>query len=212
MIVAETGSRPAEANSVTWESIPNEAYGMIGALIGAIIGVSGTILTMVIAPRMQKSLEEAKLMAARHELIHKELGNRLHQLGADLASAGHSMCWIAWACEHDAISAEYITEYNKEMHIVLPKIAGGIVSVRALDKELGDFVNGLATKLHRLDSQIGQVCLLFANDPIKAKEQFLDLSHDIRQFESAALTELGDRAFARTSRLLSSPLFSSKGP
>lgn len=69
--------------------IPKEAYSLIGTLLGALLGFGGTILTMFLTPRAQRTLEEGKLLAARRDMLHKELLAIIRALAVDFASASH---------------------------------------------------------------------------------------------------------------------------
>ena len=189
------------------EGIPKEAYGLIGTLLGAIVGFSGTIATMLLAPRAQRKLEEGKLRAARQDALHKELLAKIQTFTVDLASAGHSMCWLTWATFHGALSKENILAYDKEMHIVLPKVSGGVVAIGTLDKTLAAQAREIADKLFKLDAEIGQACLEFDTDPKAARAKIIDLTQSAYDFETTFIYALGDAAREKSEGLLEAPLF-----
>jgi hypothetical protein len=73
---------------MSWSDIPDKAYPMIGAVVGAVIALSGVLTTSFLGPRALRKIEESKLRAARQDALQKEVGLRIQQLAADLASAG----------------------------------------------------------------------------------------------------------------------------
>jgi hypothetical protein len=178
--------------------IPKEAYPLIGALLGAFIGFGGTIITMLLTPRAQRALEEAKLTAARQDMLQKELLTRIQALTVDFASADHSMCWIAWAAEHDALSQESIKAYDLEMHTTLPKITGGVVSVAALDNDVYEVAKRIATQLYNLDADIGEGCLEFGKNRELATAKISKVARRVHEFEDVVLVELAEVAKRKT--------------
>src|SRR5262249_51146398 len=149
---------------------PKEAYALIGTVLGAGITLAGVIFTGFVQPifarQLEKTridavrdLEERKLKAARQDALNKDIGLRVAQLTADLASAAHSMAWLTWAANRDVITRARIDSYDTEMHAVLTKLPGDVVAVAAVDEELGKLATKMADWIYRSDVEIGEACV-----------------------------------------------------
>jgi len=192
---------------MSWDDIPPEAYGVIGALVGALIGFSGSVLAIVLTPRAQRALEEAKLRSARQDAMHKELLVRIQTLTADLASAAHSICWLSWAAGHGTLTKKMITEYDRELHLILPKIIGGVGAVASLDEELAQTAKKLHDEIVGLDANIGAVTAGSGTDLKTVAEELKDVHPGAYVFATETLYELGDAARAKTNKLLEASFF-----
>src|SRR5262249_7219120 len=135
-------------------------------------------------------LEEKKLKAARQDALNKEIGLRMVQLTTDLASAVHSMAWLTWSSNREMLTQAKIDSYDAEMHTVLPKISGDVVAIGALDAGLGQLANTLWRDVVRLDVEIGEACIGFANDPTDTKRLLQVLTPRVLNFEQETIQEL----------------------
>jgi hypothetical protein len=124
--------------------IPKEAYGLIGIVIGAGIGIFTNWMTL----RHQRKLEIVKLRAVRQRALHKDFSQRFQSLATDLAAAAHCMCWFTWSATHDKMNDEMVRAYDKEIHEILPKLLGDHISVAAVDKELGSISHEFVDDAH----------------------------------------------------------------
>jgi hypothetical protein len=176
---------------MNWDAIPKEAYALIGTVIGAVIGV----LSPVITQRSQRNLERDRLRATRIDSLYRDMGTRFQALATDFGSAAHSMCWLTWDACQGSMSKDKIIDYNKEMHIILPKLIGGHIAISALDGELEKLSDKFVNWAHDVDEEIGKACLIYEKEPIGGMELLKRLNAKAREFDEAIFSELG--AFVR---------------
>lgn len=118
------------------------------------------------------------------------------------------MCWIIWAATHDALTKDGIKAYDIEMHALLPKISGEVVSVAALDNDVYAVAKQMWNTLYSLDAEIGDACLTFENAPEPANAKFINVAPQVYDFEDAVLVKLAEVARAKTDLILDLSIFS----
>jgi hypothetical protein len=183
-------------------NIPTDAYVPIGVVIGAFITLLGVFFTQFFGRKTARELEESKVRAARADLLIKEVNLKVSQLAADLGAASHSMAWLTWAANHGTLTEKRIESYDEEMHLVLPKVLGGIVAVASLDERLGKVANGIAKDLYNLDEKLGRICVLFSGDPAAAAAGFSNISPEVKKFWTETINTLSKAAHGQLQLIL----------
>ena len=135
----------------------------------------------------------------------------MQSLSVDLATAAHSMTWLTWASNTTGLKAERIVSYDQEVHLALPKIMGGVVTVTALEADIGQKANEIALELYALDAEIGHACSAFETDPDATKAMIVNITPKVVAFETSLRTRLGDMAGEKSVKLLDAPIFD-RGP
>lgn len=132
---------------------------VLGAGIGALAGITGGML----ASWRQTQLEREKWLRGRDDVLANELRVSLQQLTVKLAGAMHSMCWLTWLAKQapQRLTENRITEYDNEMHELLPQITGLHAMVAALDRASFDRLSGLVERVLVADERIGRASLEF---------------------------------------------------
>lgn len=149
---------------------------VLGALIGALAGIGGGLLT----GQRQARLEREKWLRGVHDAFANELRSTVKELTTDLASATHSMCWLCWLAKHgaDRLTPLRLDAYDEEMHRLLPRIAGLHAMIAGMDREVHLRLRDLVDHVYKLDALIGQAALSFASgQPASATE--LAAHHDV---------------------------------
>ena len=108
-----------------------------------VVGSAATFVGMVVGPKVQRRMEEAKLLAARQDAIQKEILVRIQQMVTELSIACHSICWLTWFAKMKSITQKNMDDYNTEMHTILPKIFGTHAAILALDGKIADKVEDI---------------------------------------------------------------------
>jgi hypothetical protein len=192
---------------MSFSDIPKEVYAPIGVVIGAAIALLGVFFTQMFGRKSARELEESKVRAARIDSLTKELNLKVSQLAADLGSASHSMAWLIWAANHEILTEKRIESYDTEMHLVLPKVLGGVVSVASLDERLGTTADTIAKELYQLDAELGDICLLFVSDREAARVRFVDISPKVHKFWFNTINNLSKAALGELKLVLQTASF-----
>jgi|SRR5262249_22556227 len=182
-----------------WESVPKEAYALLGVVVGAVI----SIVTVYLTQRGQRKLEREKLREARKDDLLRELGRRFQTMATDFGAAAHSMCSLTWQATHGNVTQEMIDRYNAEMHEILPKLVGGKTMIWALDPRLGDQLDEYVQLAYEFDEKIGIACLTFEKDSAAGLAELKALDVLARDFDEIIYRKLGEIGRGRPHAALS---------
>jgi hypothetical protein len=102
------------------------------------------------------------------------------------------MCWLTWQADHGHMTQKMIDDYNAEMHVTLPKLIGGKISISALDEKLGKLIEEFVELAHEVDEKIGQACLAFQRNPAEGIDLLKRLNENARDFDGIIFHKFGD--------------------
>lgn len=136
-------------------------YPVLGALIGALAVVGVALLNS----RRQARLEREKWLRGLSDSFANELRAVVKELATELANAAHSMCWLCWLARHgpSRLSQERIDQYDKEMHVLLPRITGLHAVLAGMDQRVHVALAPLVEHAVNLDAAIGDAGLNFVS-------------------------------------------------
>jgi len=150
---------------------PDNILPLIVAGVGALLSIISGIISGTLAARWQAKLEKDKWMRQRADSFESELRNTVKELTISIAEAFHSMCWVCWLAKYgpERLSIKNIKAYDKEMHILLPKIEGTHSVIAGMDYQVYQKIRPLVKNVIKLDAQIGSAGLTFIeNQPYTA--------------------------------------------
>src|SRR3954453_7472589 len=110
---------------------------VIGAGIAALSGLIGALTTALLGGWRQERVEASKRDWAFEDARSKRLEEVISQLTVKLASAHHSMTWIAWIALEapNRLTQKQAAVYDKEINIILPEITGLSSNLASLNME-----------------------------------------------------------------------------
>jgi hypothetical protein len=121
--------------------------------------------------------EAAKREWAFEDARSKRLEEVISQLMVKLASAHHSMTWIAWIALEapNRLTQEQAAVYDKEINIILPEITGLSSNLASLNMEAYSMAKPVIDSLISMDVQIGRACLNIGHDQEEAARALVTL-------------------------------------
>jgi hypothetical protein len=162
---------------------PGNLFTILFSLIGGLLTIVAGIVSGVLAARWQSKIEAAKWKRQKRDTFESELLNNVKEFTISIASALHSMCWLCWLAEYgpERLSGRNIKLYDKEMHVMLPKIAGISAVIAGMDYQVYEKIMPVVTDIYRLDSAIGRAGLEYQEcQPSTGKALAILLEKSIR--------------------------------
>src|SRR5690349_8354774 len=140
-----------------WDEIPKEAYAVIGTVLGALIALISAFITATLAPRATARIKNAKVLAARKDAIYRDLLRSVADASSNLTAAAHSMTWLTWAAREGTMTGTKLSDYDKTMNEMLPKIMASEIVVGGYDSEnkIRHTLKQLVDRTMTLDADIG---------------------------------------------------------
>jgi hypothetical protein len=157
---------------------------ILGALIGAISGLSIALLTGWRQSRLeyQKWLraredDQRKWLQEKEDEKQKEIRLAVVELTKKMAIALQAMEWFTWKVKKtpDSLTEEDISAYDEEMKAHLPEIVSSHILVAALSKTKYERLDPLVTELYQLDNQIAQASLMLKKSPQEGTQALVEL-------------------------------------
>ena len=167
---------------------------LIGAGIGAVCGLTGTLASAFLSGWRQERVEANKRRWANEDAEARKLEDSINQLTVKLASAIHSMCWIAWIARAAParLTQEQAATYDKEMHLILADIAGLLSTVGSLDTAAFDQVRNHTATVYRLDVAVARACSNIDADQSAAVTALDGLYREFLAFEEGLPVLMAD--------------------
>jgi hypothetical protein len=149
----------------------------VAALVGGLVGL--------VSSRLQISQELKRWPRQREDALAAELRRAIQEYATTIAGAAHAMCWFTWAATQgrEFLGEKQVGSYNAEIHAVLPRIAGSLASIAALDGRAYEDLAPVAEELYDLDAKAGELALLFSYDPEAATLELAKLHGRVAPFE-----------------------------
>lgn len=138
------------------------------SILLAFLGIFGGILGGYFAGRQQRSLEYEKWLRAREDDAAKETRLAVAELTRKLGEAVHSMTWLTWkaAYQPKKLTQEDILAYDREMHALLPALAGSLAVISALSIEMYRKMSPIVNQVYGLDASIAEGTTQFDEKPL----------------------------------------------
>lgn len=154
---------------------------LLGALVGATVGIGGALLTTW----LQLRLDRRRTAQAREDAIGKEFAAAVQQLTIRMASALHSMCWLTWLAVNrgDRLTQSNLDAYDAELHKLLPEVLGYMSTVAALDQGVYEKLVPHVNELFTLDARIGSAGLSLDRNREAAVGELADCYEAMSDFE-----------------------------
>lgn len=149
----------------------------MAALVGGLVGL--------VTSRLQINQELKRWPRQREDALAAELRRAIQEYATTIAGAAHAMCWFTWAATQgrDYLAGNQVGSYNAEIHAVLPRIAGSLASIAALDGRAYEDLAPVAEELYDLDAKAGELALMFSHDPETASQGLAKLHGIVAPFE-----------------------------
>src|SRR3954451_20018608 len=127
--------------------------GLLGATVGSVTGLAGTMLT----PWIQRRNEEAKWKQARADELWREERRALLELTTLLAEGCQAAGWVGWAASAKPVEALVgdLGEYDARMRALLPRLLAAQAAAAGVSEEVFHRIDPLVTELTTLDVTIG---------------------------------------------------------
>lgn len=141
--------------------------GLIGVGVGGIISAITAIGTSMLTTRNQLRLEKAKAELTRQDALLKDLRSSIAEVVRDMLSAYHSMEWVSWYATKgsDLINEDLISQYHKEIHMIIPRMLGSLAVVAAIDKATYEELTILAHRLQQIEDRIAEAFIKYKRTP-----------------------------------------------
>ena len=136
------------------------------ALIAAVLTASAALVAALIAgiyllrtERLRRKNEQA--VAAQHELR-----SRTGTAFAEMFALQHEIEWLSWHATKDrtSVDGDVMQDYNSAVHTIYPRLLGAMAGVAALDLNLYEKLQPLATQLYDLDERVAVATLSLRRD------------------------------------------------
>lgn len=150
---------------------------IIAATVGGVVAL--------LASRLNLQGELRKWPRVREDAIASSLRQAIENYATTLASAAHSMCWLTWGATQGQayLGATRVASYNDEIHAVLPRIAGSLASIAALDGRAYEDLAPVAEELYELDAKVGEAAFRFVQEPEVSVVELAQLHNRVASFE-----------------------------
>jgi hypothetical protein len=179
----------------TWQTIVSALPGVLGALVGALAAIGGSVFTS----NRQASLEKDKWQRAKEDEWEKETRLALAELTKNLAAAVHAIAWCTWcaASEPEEMHVGHFSRYDRESKGLFPVIVGARVVLATLDHELHEKMTPLIKKLYRLDEELSHAAALFRKEREQGLEKLAICYKESSQFDKEILQTVSNIANLR---------------
>ena len=166
----------------------------MGTVIAGLTALVGVVIGGLLTVWHQRQLEKDKAENARADALAKELAAAVQQLAISMASAVHSMLWLAWVAHArpDRLSQVRIDKYDDEQHVSLPKILGFLSTATALDTKIYAPLRKRVERIYGYDVAIAAAGLRFKDDPVGAAKELGALRDELIEFEHELPLAIGD--------------------
>ncbi len=150
---------------------------LIGAGIGAVSGLTGALVSALLGGWRQERVEANKRKWALEDARSKRLEEIVSQLTVKLATAHHSMTWIAWIALEapNRLTQERADAYDKEINIILPEVTGLSSSLASLHTEAYLKAKPVIELVIHMDVEIGRACLSIGHKQEEAVQALVTL-------------------------------------
>jgi hypothetical protein len=175
------------------------------SILLALLGIFGGIAGGYFAGRQQKSLEYEKWLRAREDDAAKETRLAVAELTRKLGEAVHSMTWLTWkaAYQPSKLAQEDISTYDREMHSLLPALAGSLAIISALSNEMYRKMSPIVNQVYALDASIAAGATQLEETP-QASAEAIGACHaetyDLRRNLNENVAEILNTSMMTTSR------------
>lgn len=141
-------------------------------IVSAVIGAAAGIVGGGLSGQRQARLEREKWLRGVSDAFTTELRSSVKELTTKLAEATHSMCWLCWLASFGAerLTQERVTQYDEEMHVLLPQITGLHAVIAGMDYNVYLKLKPLVEQVLKLDAMIGDAGLDFVPDNERSAE------------------------------------------
>jgi hypothetical protein len=169
----------------SWQTIASALPGVLGALVGALAAIGGSVFTS----NRQARLEKDKWQRAKEDEWEKETRLALADLTKSLAAAVHAIAWCTWCAmyEPEEMHRKHFDRYDKESRELFPVIVGARVVLARLDHELHEKMTPLIKKLYRLDAELSHAWVLFRKEREQGLERLTICYEESIQFDKEIL-------------------------
>jgi hypothetical protein len=139
--------------------------GLLGAAIGALAGVIGSVLTAWQQNRMERERRQA---AQRDESLKVQRQALLH-LTELIATGTQAILWLSWAAGAKSNIRQEIDVYETRMRGLLPQLVVAQAAAAAVTDEAFRHIVPLANNLTILDTKIGTAAAKFSEGDDKSR-------------------------------------------
>lgn len=156
--------------------------------------LSGAVFGAIITGLFKYRIEKDKWPRAREDAIANDLREAIQQLTINASSALHSMCWLTWVARErkESLTQDKIDQYDREIHELMPKINGFLVSVAALDKKSYDLISPSVKKVAEMDWKIGHASIRFNLDQNSSAVKLGNLHADVASLDASFPNDLAN--------------------
>jgi hypothetical protein len=137
--------------------------GLIGAGIGAIAGLLGSIYSGWNQIRSQREM----WLRERHGGLIDSLRSQAADVAKNMFELQHSMEWICWGAstDPDSVNRDTISQYDEEVHQVIPKLLGSLAVTAMLRLDVYEKLNQLGDEIFAIESEIARAVRSFDESP-----------------------------------------------
>ncbi|WP_211765467.1 hypothetical protein [Kutzneria sp. CA-103260] len=163
---------------------------LIGAAIGALTVLAGSVITNTVSLRNERSRRKEARLVASTQAIREHAAVAF----AEIFVVQHAINWITWLAKHDpaAVDNTAIKAYDDEVHKSLPKVLGAMTIVASLDLSVYDKLLPVYEYIYRLDDRVAIALRGLTANREQAVRELQDCLTEITQIERRLPRQVAD--------------------